>query len=60
MVPFKPNSAVAFLNWGGAHGADIPKDAPRDTERYSYQFYVSPEPAALAALVGETESAIAE
>jgi hypothetical protein len=60
MVPFKPNSAVAFLNWGGAHGADIPKDAPKDTERYSYQFYVSPEPAALAALVGETESAIAE
>ena len=60
MVPFKPNSAVAFLNWGGAHGADIPKSAPKVTERYSYQFYVSPEPAALAALVGETESAIAE
>jgi len=59
-VPFKPNSAVAFLNWGGAHGADIPKSAPKETERYSYQFYVSPEPAALAALVGETESAIAE
>jgi hypothetical protein len=60
MVPFRPNSAVAFLNWGGAHGADIPKDAPKDTERYSYQFYVSPEPAALAALVGEPESAVAE
>jgi hypothetical protein len=60
MVPFRPNTAVAFLNWGGAHGADIPRDAPKDTERYSYQFYVSPEPAALAALVGETESAIAE
>jgi len=60
MVAFKPNSAVAFLNWGGAHGADIPNDAPKDTERYSYQFYVSPEPTALAALVGETESAIAE
>ena len=60
MVPFKPNSAVAFLNWGGAHGADIPKDAPKDTERYSYQFYVSPEPAALIALVGETETAVVE
>jgi len=60
MVPFRPNTAVAFLNWGGAHGADIPKDAPKDTERYSYQFYVSPEPAALAALVGEAESVVAE
>ena len=60
MVPFKPNSAVAFLNWGGAHGADIPKDAPKNTERYSYQFYVSPNPAALAAIVGEPESAVAE
>jgi hypothetical protein len=60
MVPFRPNSAVAFLNWGGAHGADIPKDAPKDTERYAYQFYVSPEPSALAALIGETETAVAE
>ena len=60
MVPFKPNAAVAFLNWGGAHGADIPKSASVETERYSYQFYVSPDPAALAALLGETESAVAE
>jgi hypothetical protein len=60
MVPFRPNTAVAFLNWGGAHGADIPKDAPKDTERYSYQFYVSPEPSALAALVGEPATAVAE
>ena len=59
-VPFKPNSAVAFLNWGGAHGADIPKSATPETERYAYQFYVSPEPEALAALVGEAESAVAE
>ena len=50
-APFKPNSAVAFLNAGGAHGAGIPKSAPADTERYAYQFYVSPEPAALAALI---------
>jgi hypothetical protein len=60
MVLFKANSAVAFLNWGGAHGADIPKTAPADTERFSYQFYVSPDPAALAAIVGETESAVAD
>jgi hypothetical protein len=60
MVPFKPNSAVAFLNWGGAHGADIPRTAPSNTERFSYQFYVSPDPAALSAIVGETESAIAD
>ena len=50
-APFKPNSAVAFLNAGGAHGAGIPKSAPEGTERYAYQFYVSPESAALAALV---------
>ena len=60
MVPFKPNSAVAFLNWGGAHGADIPNTAPADTERYSYQFYVSPDRAALAAIVGDAEAAIAD
>ena len=59
-VPFRPNSAVAFLNFGAAHGADIPKSAPRETERYAYQFYVSPEAEALAALVGEAEAAIAE
>ena len=55
-APFRPNTAVAFLNAGGAHGADIPKTAPKETERYSYQFYISPEPAALAALLGEPET----
>jgi len=60
MVPFRPNSAVAFLDWGGAHGADIPRSAPGETERYSYQFYVSPVPDALAALAGAAESAVAE
>jgi hypothetical protein len=60
MVPFRPNTAVAFLNYGAAHGADIPKTAPRDTERYAHQFYVSPEPGALAALVGEAEAAVVE
>jgi hypothetical protein len=60
MVPFRQNSAVAFLNWGGAHGADIPRDAPKNTERYSYQFYVSPDPAAVAAILGEPASVVAE
>lgn len=50
-APFRPNTAVAFVNAGGAHGAGIPTSAPKRTERYAYQFYVSPEPAALAALV---------
>ena len=47
-VPFRPNSAVAFLNAGGAHGADIPKDAPEALERYSYQFYISADQAGVA------------
>ena len=51
-VPFRPNSAVAFLNAGAAHGADIPKSAPGTTERYSYQFYVSAEAQALAVVLG--------
>lgn len=54
-VPFTPNTAVAFLNAGAAaHGATIPASAPADTKRYAYQFYVSPDPARLAALTGET------
>ncbi len=50
-VPFKPNSMLAFVNSRGAHGATIPHDAPADLERYSYQFYVAPEPEALSTLV---------
>lgn len=41
-VPFRPNAALVFINGGGAHGADIPATAPAATERYAYQFYVSP------------------
>ena len=52
-VPFKPNTAVAFLNFAsGAHGADIPATTPETTKRYAYQFYISPEPVALAAFTG--------
>ena len=50
-VPFKRNSMVVFLNSRGAHGVLIPKDAPADLKRYSYQFYVAPEKHALAALL---------
>jgi hypothetical protein len=50
-APFRPNTAVAFVNAGGAHGADIPASAPAGTERYAYQFYVSPDQTALDALI---------
>ncbi len=39
-VPFRPNSMLVFLNSSGAHGADIPVDAPATIERYTYQFYI--------------------
>ena len=29
MVPYRPNTMLAFINSGGAHGATIPEDAPR-------------------------------
>jgi hypothetical protein len=53
VVPFRPNSMLVFLNSRGAHGATIPADADPGLERYSYQFYVSPEQAALGALIRE-------
>jgi hypothetical protein len=57
-IAFTPNTAVAFLNAGSAaHGATIPDSAPADTRRYAYQFYVSPDPLALAAVTGETTDA---
>jgi hypothetical protein len=40
-VPFRPNSGVVFLN-SVAHGADLPTDLPKTTERYALQFYVGP------------------
>jgi hypothetical protein len=53
VVPFRPNTMLVFLNSRGAHGASIPADAPREMERYAYQFYVAPENAALGALIRE-------
>lgn len=51
-VPFRPNSALIFLNSKGAHGASIPDDAePADLERYAYQFRVGPTRSAMAAMM---------
>ena len=36
-VPAHRNTAVAFLNGTGAHGASVPSDAPEHLERYLYQ-----------------------
>jgi hypothetical protein len=51
VVPFRANSMLVFLNSRGAHGAEIPADAPADLERYSFQFYISPPNLALTALI---------
>lgn len=56
-VPFEPNTALVFLNRGGAHAAEIPADAPRDTKRFAYQFYISPDPAALEAVLADSAEA---
>jgi hypothetical protein len=56
VVPFRPNTMLVFLNAHGAHGATIPVDAGEDVERYSYQFYVAPENAALGALIRKLPS----
>jgi hypothetical protein len=51
-VPFRRNSMLAFLNSGGAHGAEIPINGTSpDLERYSYQVYIRPDASALEALI---------
>jgi hypothetical protein len=50
-VAFEPNTALVFLNRGGAHAAEIPREAPGHIRRFSYQFYVAPDPAAVESLV---------
>ena len=42
MVPFKPNTALAFLNSVGAHGASVPPSAHPVTERYLYSIRFGP------------------
>jgi hypothetical protein len=51
-VPFKPNTLLAFVNSRGAHGAELPPDAPL-RERYTYQFYIKPDDGALKGLLRE-------
>lgn len=53
LVPFQPNTALIFLNSGGAHGVDIPADAPADLERFTFQFYIGPGSQELDALIRE-------
>lgn len=50
-VRFRPNRALIFLNSSGAHGAEIPMDAPADLQRYAYQFRVGPDRDAITALL---------
>jgi len=50
VVPFRPNTAVMFLNSGGAHGVDIPT-SHAGVERHSFQFYIGPDQEALDAVV---------
>lgn len=57
VVPYRPNSMLVFLNSRGAHGADIPADAPAALERFAYQFYVAPLNEALSALIKSLPSA---
>jgi hypothetical protein len=57
VVPYRPNSMLVFLNSRGAHGANIPADAPPDLERFTYQFYVAPLNEALSALIKSLPSA---
>jgi hypothetical protein len=50
-VPFRPNTALVFINSTGAHGAHIPEDAePADLRRYVLQFHIGPSATALRAL----------
>ncbi len=41
-VPFRANTALAFMNSLGAHGANLPGDADPATERYLYSVRFGP------------------
>lgn len=49
-VPYMPNTMLAFVNSGAAHGATLPREAPLK-ERYAYQFYIKPDDGALKRLL---------
>jgi hypothetical protein len=53
VVPYRPNTMLAFLNTHGAHGATIPTDAPPTLERYSVQYYFGPTAETLTALTND-------
>ena len=43
-VPFRPNTAVVFVNAEGAHGAEISKEsAPEGLLRYAFMHYIGPD-----------------
>ena len=44
-VPGSARSALAFVNWSGAHSASMPGDAPAGTHRYLYQLQIGPDSA---------------
>ena len=51
-VPFRPNTAVVFVNAEGAHGAEIPRESvPEDLLRYAFMHYIGPEVPQLLELV---------
>ena len=50
LIPFRPNTALMFVNSGGAHGADIPT-THQGVKRHSFQFYIGPNQHDLDALV---------
>lgn len=52
-VEFLPNRTLFFLNSHGAHGADIPTDAPPALERYAYQFRIGPSGEAIENILGK-------
>lgn len=53
VVPYRANSMLVFVNANGAHGAQIPRDAPADLERYAYQFYIGPGLDSLSQLIAD-------
>jgi hypothetical protein len=59
-VAFVPNRLFAFLNFIGAHSADIPKDAPLGAERFVLQFKLGPTTRTMAALRAEMPDAVRE
>ena len=57
-VPFRPNTAVVFVNADGAHGAEISEDsAPEGFQRYAFMYYIGPDVPELLRLVSRLSAA---